>query len=270
MLAGPAHLQGELHLYSEKAWAPLPSTKVKRPRPNDPFAWSYTYTGFSLAFARAALEQLGSRPGSSVLDPFAGSGTTLVAAALRGGFTLGIDVSPFSALLSRARLAVSVDVDRVLAYLNAQPKPLSGDHDIGLLKPSDDAYSASVAEKICCAVRSNRKDVWDAILADENGQNDSEVVALLSLALGARDCARVLRGSNPIWYRRAQEAQRGEVMDLRAAARVWAKAVSRDLANMGPIARQGTRVLNADFPSAKLEGKFEFCLTSPPYLNRLD
>jgi DNA modification methylase len=89
----------ELRLFKEEGWASLPSAKNKRPNRSEPFAWSYTYTAFSLAFARAALKQLGAQPGSAVIDPFVGSGTTVLAAALGGFSALGIDISPFSALL---------------------------------------------------------------------------------------------------------------------------------------------------------------------------
>jgi hypothetical protein len=272
MFARPAqgYLQGELRLSLEKTWVSLPSTKVKRPRPGDPFAWSYTYTGFSLPFARAALEQLGVRPGSTVLDPFAGSGTTLIAAALGGSSALGVDVSPFSALLARVRLATSVDLGRVLFYLNAEPNQHSDGSDLNLLKPRDDAYATAVVSKVCGSLRSKQADAWAEMLADDTGRYDSEVATLLSLALAARDCARVLRGSNPIWYRRIQNTQFNEHADLRAISTTWATAIGRDLENAGRVAREGTCVLNADFASVAFDRPFDFCLTSPPYLNRLD
>jgi hypothetical protein len=54
----------------QPAWTSLPTTKMKRPNRADAFAWCYSYTGFSLAFARAAIAQLGVQAGSSVVDPF--------------------------------------------------------------------------------------------------------------------------------------------------------------------------------------------------------
>ncbi|HEX6239801.1 MAG TPA: DNA methyltransferase, partial [Polyangiales bacterium] len=46
-----------------------------------------------------------SAPGARVLDPFAGFGTTLVAAALEGRSSLGIELSPERAQIARERLA---------------------------------------------------------------------------------------------------------------------------------------------------------------------
>jgi hypothetical protein len=44
-------------------------------------------------------------PGQAVLDPFSGSGTTLVEASERGIDSIGVDVSEFNVMLSRVKLA---------------------------------------------------------------------------------------------------------------------------------------------------------------------
>jgi hypothetical protein len=250
---------------------------MKRPGQSDPFAWCYTYTGFSLAFALAALQQLGARSGSTILDPFVGSGTSLMAAGLRDCSALGVDISPFSALLSRARIATAVNPKRVLNYLSTKQKPRRKKADqptqranLEVLLPHHEAYAARVVSKVCTNFQMTPHEFWLALLDDDAGRYDSEAVVLLSLSLGARDCARLIRGSNPIWYRKMSDDENLEVGDLRSAAMAWGISVSNDLMNSNPIARKGTRVVNADFSSARLKGSFDFCLTSPPYLNRLD
>ena len=45
-------------------------------------------------------------PGQRVLDPFAGSGTTLVECSTFGANSTGIDISAFNVLLARAKTAV--------------------------------------------------------------------------------------------------------------------------------------------------------------------
>jgi site-specific DNA-methyltransferase (adenine-specific) len=49
--------------------------------------------------------RLHGRPGATVLDPFAGSGTTLVAAALEGACGIGIELDPAYVAITLARLA---------------------------------------------------------------------------------------------------------------------------------------------------------------------
>jgi tRNA G10 N-methylase Trm11 len=265
-----AYFGDDLHLFQEQGWEYLPSTKIKRPKRGDPFGWCYTYTAFSLAFARAALRQLGAGPGSSVIDPFVGSGTTMIAAALSGSPALGIDISPFSALLSRTRVATSADIKRVLAYLN-KPRTVTVESSaLELLQFRDEKYAAAVVARVLETAQLSAQEFWKRLLGDDSGRYDSEAVTLLSLSLGARDSAQLVRGSNPIWYRKLQEGEVGEVVNLQSASKVWARTICNDLLASPPIARKGTRVINADITNVRLQRSFDFCLTSPPYLNRLD
>jgi hypothetical protein len=58
-----------------------------------------------------ALDSFATRD-SVVLDPFMGSGTTLVEGLLRGGTTIGLDVDPLARLIARAKTA-PLDADRL-------------------------------------------------------------------------------------------------------------------------------------------------------------
>jgi hypothetical protein len=58
-----------------------------------------------------ALDNFGSRT-SVVIDPFMGSGTTLVEGLLRGGTTLGVDVDPLARFIARAKVT-PLDDERI-------------------------------------------------------------------------------------------------------------------------------------------------------------
>ena len=58
-----------------------------------------------------ALDTFGSRT-SVVLDPFMGSGTTLVEAILRGGTSIGVDIDPLARFIARAKVT-PVDDERI-------------------------------------------------------------------------------------------------------------------------------------------------------------
>ena len=64
------------------------------------------------------------RPGDVVLDPFCGSGTTLVQANELGMHAIGIDVSEFNAWVSNIKVS-SFDVDQVVASGNKVSQVLS-------------------------------------------------------------------------------------------------------------------------------------------------
>src|SRR5688500_10004053 len=57
---------------------------------------------FSPQFAAAAIEEF-SKPGDVVLDPFVGSGTTLVEAMIAGRHAIGSDISPLATFITRTK-----------------------------------------------------------------------------------------------------------------------------------------------------------------------
>ncbi len=65
--------------------------------------WVPWIAGFSREFVQGALERY-LRKGGTVLDPFAGVGTTLVEAALAGCDAIGFEINPYAALACRTKL----------------------------------------------------------------------------------------------------------------------------------------------------------------------
>lgn len=75
--------------------------------------------------------ELASNPGDIVLDPFCGSGTTIIAAKLLNRSGIGIDISPDAVQLSKDRLKIPIKSESVLlqkgrkAYLNVDEEALN-------------------------------------------------------------------------------------------------------------------------------------------------
>ena len=69
--------------------------------------WSYVQ-GFSAEFVGRILAENGIGPSSTVLDPFAGSGTVPVVARLAGAASVGIELMPIAAFVARAKQLWSV------------------------------------------------------------------------------------------------------------------------------------------------------------------
>ena len=63
-------------------------------------------------------------PGGIVLDMFAGSGTTVAAAALEGGRAIGIEMDPEFVAIARARAAFWGRLAGTKAATMAKPRPV--------------------------------------------------------------------------------------------------------------------------------------------------
>ncbi|NOZ72241.1 MAG: hypothetical protein GXP38_10065 [Chloroflexi bacterium] len=72
----------------------------------------FPYRGkFHPQMVKAILNVIGIKPGETVLDPMMGSGTTIVEACTIGVNAIGLDISPFCALMARTKVeALTVEI----------------------------------------------------------------------------------------------------------------------------------------------------------------
>jgi excisionase family DNA binding protein len=71
--------------------------------------WYLMPESYSEPLILRAMGAYGIRPNATVLDPFAGAGTTLVTACLQGVNAVGFEVNPFLCFASRVKLDLSVN-----------------------------------------------------------------------------------------------------------------------------------------------------------------
>src|SRR6266404_2213579 len=83
---------------------------------DSPFSAVHWYPGRFASQIPASLVGLFARRGDLVLDPFAGSGTTLVEAQRLGCRSIGIDVNPVSCRIARAK-TLSVPAKMLAVHL---------------------------------------------------------------------------------------------------------------------------------------------------------
>jgi SAM-dependent methyltransferase len=91
--------------------------------------------GFPPGVVAGLLDAFGVDAGSVVLDPFCGTGTTLLEARWRGAFALGLDANPAAVLVSRAKNAFCVEdgtlrsaLEEVLRRSRADPGGFRADY----------------------------------------------------------------------------------------------------------------------------------------------
>ena len=71
--------------------------------------WFKYREGFAAELIQELIKMSGAQDDEVIIDPFCGSGTTNVVAAMRGYPTLGIDVNPMSAFITNAKVIVSLN-----------------------------------------------------------------------------------------------------------------------------------------------------------------
>ena len=91
--------------------------------------WFYPYKGkFHPQMVRALANIIGMRPGEVLLDPFCGSGTTMVEGALLGLKTVGFDISPLCALIGAVKTNAVHHLPQLeIAVARAKPSPNDDD-----------------------------------------------------------------------------------------------------------------------------------------------
>lgn len=210
-------------------------------------------------------------PGSTVLDPFCGSGTTLVEAVAMGIGAVGIDVSAFNVLLTREKLR-SHDQGTAagLHTLLARAIDMAAEPSYAPVVPPHLArWHGEVAQRELCAYR-------DSI---ESGAPWAGLAALV-LSRAARS-SRLVRHDSldqatepvraPYWcykHRRTCTPTEGAARFLRR----YTADVLRRVAGFTTVRGAGapSQVLHADARSAELTTTIDGIVTSPPYVGVLD
>lgn len=89
--------------------------------------WYLMPESYSEPLIVEAIERFGISPGDTILDPFSGTGTTVLTAILKGINGIGLEVNPFLAFVSRVKFDWDIDINlfkiSLLDFLN-ETRPL--------------------------------------------------------------------------------------------------------------------------------------------------
>lgn len=223
--------------------------------------WFRYSAGFSAQWARSVIAESGAQ---RVLDPFCGSGTTVVAAEESNVAGIGVDVHPFVTRVAKTKLAWRSDPDVLLK--RAYEVRLEADK----LRPVE-MPSAPLIVK-CFPDNDALMDLLRVRDAVERLRQGDEYDDLLWLAF-----VSIIRACSPAgtaqWQYVLPNKTKSRVAEPRAAfeARVqlfaedmWAMQSHRD-APVGQIIEADARTLDG-----VEDGWADLILTSPPYANNFD
>ena len=241
----------QLPLIDEGGQLVLPSPKMKSKSKEGVQSWSHAYAGFSNEFAISAIKALNDKDNLMFFDPFSGSGTSAVAAFHENVSLTAIDLDPFSALLTRAKVAKNYDKSKIFKYLSGSTRSIGDNFSVearNLFLDIDLKYANNVFKNIVNESSSNTSELWDKFLNDPYGKYDTEVIALASMVIASRGCAKVARGSNPVWLRQLLDNEVHEHIPLRKLTKDFAQKMMVDLSLLKDDDNETTiQVLNSDF-----------------------
>jgi site-specific DNA-methyltransferase (cytosine-N4-specific) len=225
----------------------------------------HEYKGkFNPQVAKAILNIFGVRRGDHVLDPFCGSGTTLVEAVQLGADATGFDINPLAAFLANAKLASLRSPASELAVILSKlqdrwrgtkswPVTTETSEAITYLRKWFDIDNLDVIEKV-------RTDILE-----EGGEHASILLAVASnllreYSLQDPNDLRIRRRSDPTPEIPFWHALIGQALEFIAKLSSSQLILGTDL----PIARV-TNIDVVDAGKAAPTLLFDAAITSPPY-----
>jgi len=257
-------MHDELKNPANGSWAPcvsaLDSAGYSRHR------WYFFKEGFSPSLVDFAIENAKLRQGSLIVDPFCGSGTVPLQAALKGFRGHGIEVNPFLAFVARTKLI--------------KCSPLAFDAALSKAKSGTQRGAKSPLEGFSTFSRKRGSERWlfntpvlrafeGGWLAASRDQGPASDLVKLCLLEAAMDACNAAKDGKCLRYKREWRKLHLGFDDFVEALEAQATHVREDLES-GVQPNGGSRVECGDVRKKELPEKFKLCVTSPPYLNSFD
>ncbi len=138
--------------------------------------------------------EIATHPGDLILDPFCGSGTTLVAAKLRGRHGIGMDISADAVELTQKRLVNPLKTDSNLLK-QGRKSYLTADSEALALMQGLDAIPVHRNKGIDAILKQHLKDKPVLVRVQKSGESLLEAVLLLSKAANIKgsQCSILIR-----------------------------------------------------------------------------
>lgn len=225
--------------------------------------WFRYSAGFSAAWVQDLLTEGGSVSEPRVLDPFVGSGTTLIAAQSAGASAIGLETQPLVARIAAAKLHWTEDPQALLKKAGK------------VLARSDGAKVAPrqvppLLAKIYSAPTLDRLTRLRDTIASESNNSPTDQLLWLGLVAILRSCSHA---GTAQWQYVLPNKTKVRTADPTEAFRAQIQMMAQDMADMqsiGPVPE--ARVLDEDARqcSSIPDAWATAVITSPPYPNNYD
>lgn len=238
--------------------------------------WYDYYAGFSDSFSIKYLKKYSRNMSNPlVLDPWAGSGTTNLAANYLNLSSVGFDINPIMIVVSKAKLFdfKSFDIEelkRIVSEENVINNPYAQDNDY--LSHWFNNDSVAIIRSIESLIQ-NRILLFDNIsplkARDINSINSKVAFYYLILFKTVRSFSKSLTGSNPTWVR-IKELDNKLSIKLNEFIDSFVNVANSFFEHRTTLNNRADFFLN-DSKNLPIEkNSVDIILTSPPYCTRID
>lgn len=230
--------------------------------------WYYYKEGFSSELVEKAISDTGLESHDLIIDPFNGSGTVTLTAAINGYRSLGVEVNPFTSFLAKAKLGTVTDAtfskrgEELLKTCNRQIiSPL-----INFSRFSDNGKNEKwlFNKSVLGAFEAG----WQAT----NGLNgDNKRIFRLALIASAMDNCNAKKDGKCLKYKSKWETLNFDKQSFLESLESRIKDIRSDLETCN--IQKEAKIICGDIRKVigtDLNEKFKLCITSPPYLNTFD
>jgi len=264
----------------------LVSAKRKINERSGVHAWHPYYAGYSESFVRSAISYLKLTPGSLILDPWNGSGTTGLVAGRQKMTSIGFDINPVMTHFAMAKTSSVVsfrnEIPEIVDAVLSDAKLLCKKGGVGreflqdwmsdVLLDSVSGIQTAIETAKLPEIKTESM-LTDALKSGGKIENPLRSFLLAGLFITSRNLAGYTKGSNPTWTRAAKEMKeykRKQVFDA------YKSQVLKMLVDLEEIRIPEGRTLKnaalvADSRWLPLKSNsVDAIITSPPYLTRID
>jgi DNA modification methylase len=226
--------------------------------------WFRYSAGFSAEWAKSIIEQEKNSSKLTVLDPFAGSGTTLLAAEHAGVDSYGLESHPFVARIASTKLLWhKIDPKQYVEAINL------------LVEKSKEGQSKFPPNNSTLLARCYSEDSLNKLFAlkseflEKNKGTPTDQVIWLTITAILRACSHA---GTAQWQYVLPNKAKAKVLDPFDAIAAKADQIAQDIEyakrEYSPLAK--LIQLDARLPSDIPENSIDLVVTSPPYPNNYD
>jgi DNA modification methylase len=231
--------------------------------------WYYYKEGFSPSLVESAIDTLGLTSSDIIIDPFNGSGTVTLTAAMKGIKSYGFEVNPFTAFIANTKVK-SVDISTFDAVCQDVLTGAKRQKKSPLLTFSTFSEDSNRSKWLFNTDVLNSFEGGISMLKNVDNENIKDILKL-SLVGSTMDNSNARRDGKCLRYKNNwDELDLGKESFVRALEKRL-QAIREDLLSEAELI--SPNIICGDSRSIiekDLTDKFSLCITSPPYLNTFD